>query len=416
MLGGELARRSENLKKEQRQRAEAAQRKAEKERLIQERLQKQRQAQEEELQLRRVAEAAAAEEERLKHDKAIEANNGVWWSATLRVVPLDENAASQKGIRRGADKVLLPPSVGEELMRQDAPKNGAQLFEIASSSGRTHAGVLDFTAVEGTVAMPPLVARNLFGSEAGVPHGQSVKVTYRRLQKGEYARFQPRAADFQQAVGDDVRGVLEAALARHSTLTQGNWISVPFGGQEHELLVQKTRPGTAVSVIDTELEAEVEPSLETEQRLAAEEAAREEAARKHKAELERTAQEALAQAAEAERQRAQQEADLERLRQEKAVSLPPEPPADESATTACLIRLPNGSRLQRRFRISDPLPALFDYIDAQGAGSEPGTYSLVTQFPRRVIQMSQYPSEATLADAGLTGRQEALLLEPQAVH
>ena len=47
------------------------------------------------------------------------------------------------------------------------------------------AGVLDFTAVEGTVAMPPLVARNLFGSEAGVPHGQSVKVTYRRLQKGK---------------------------------------------------------------------------------------------------------------------------------------------------------------------------------------------------------------------------------------
>ena len=66
---------------------------------------------------------------------------------------------------------------------------------------------------------------------------------------------------------------------------------------------------------DTELEAEVEPSLETEQRLAAEEAAGEEAARKHDAELARMAQEALAQAAQAERQRTQQEADLERLRQ-----------------------------------------------------------------------------------------------------
>ena len=66
---------------------------------------------------------------------------------------------------------------------------------------------------------------------------------------------------------------------------------------------------------DTELEAEVEPSLETEQRLAAEEAARVEAARKQDAELARLAREALAQAAEAERQRAQQEADLERLRQ-----------------------------------------------------------------------------------------------------
>ena len=39
-------------------------------------------------------------------------------------------------------QVLLPASVGEELMRQDAPKNGAQLFEIASSSGATtHAGM-----------------------------------------------------------------------------------------------------------------------------------------------------------------------------------------------------------------------------------------------------------------------------------
>ena len=38
-------------------------------------------------------------------------------------------------------QVLLPPSAGAELMRQDAPKNGAQLFELASASGRTmHAG------------------------------------------------------------------------------------------------------------------------------------------------------------------------------------------------------------------------------------------------------------------------------------
>lgn len=65
MLGGELARRSENLKKEQRQRAEAAQRKAEKEKIIQERLQKQRAAHEEELRLKRVADAAAAEQVRV---------------------------------------------------------------------------------------------------------------------------------------------------------------------------------------------------------------------------------------------------------------------------------------------------------------------------------------------------------------
>ena len=51
--------------------------------------------------------------------------------------------------------------------------------------------------------------------------------------------------------------------------------------------------------------------------------------------------------------------------QAKAAALPPEPPADESATTACLIRLPDGSRFQRRFRLTDPLPALFNFIDSQ---------------------------------------------------
>ena len=51
--------------------------------------------------------------------------------------------------------------------------------------------------------------------------------------------------------------------------------------------------------------------------------------------------------------------------QAKAAALPPEPPAGESATTACLIRLPDGSRFQRRFRLTDPLPALFNFIDSQ---------------------------------------------------
>ena len=58
--------------------------------------------------------------------------------------------------------MLLPPSAGAELMRQDAPKNGAQLFELRTASGHvTHAGVLDFTAAEGSVAVPPHVLRNL---------------------------------------------------------------------------------------------------------------------------------------------------------------------------------------------------------------------------------------------------------------
>ena len=66
-------------------------------------------------------------------------------------------------------------------------------------------------------------------------------------------RFQPLTADFQREVGDDVRAVLEAALERHSTLTEGNRISAPFGEVSFELLVQKLRPGNAISVIGESL-------------------------------------------------------------------------------------------------------------------------------------------------------------------
>ena len=52
------------------------------------------------------------------------------------------------------------------------------------------AGVLEFSAVEGTVAVPPLVARNLFGDGASAPpQGASVTVTYRKLPKGGFPGF-----------------------------------------------------------------------------------------------------------------------------------------------------------------------------------------------------------------------------------
>ena len=42
---------------------------------------------------------------RLKHEEALEHNNGVWWRGTLLVLPLDGEAIRQRGIKRGADKV-----------------------------------------------------------------------------------------------------------------------------------------------------------------------------------------------------------------------------------------------------------------------------------------------------------------------
>ena len=59
-----------------------------------------------------------------------------------------------------AVQVQLPPAAGALLMGQDAPKNGAMFFKLSSLGGRTHAGVLDFTAPPGTVVLPRKVRDN----------------------------------------------------------------------------------------------------------------------------------------------------------------------------------------------------------------------------------------------------------------
>jgi Ubiquitin fusion degradation protein UFD1 len=145
-------------------------------------------------------------------------------------------------------QVLLPASARHELMDQDAMRNGAMLFELKHGSNRTHAGVLDFTGVEGTVGLPSHTSRNVFGTTA-IPPGQRITVTYRKLAKGTYCRLQPLTADFHQDVSHDVRDVLEAALLTHSTLTEGDLVSVDFGGKAYDLRVQQLQPEPQISVI-----------------------------------------------------------------------------------------------------------------------------------------------------------------------
>eukprot|EP00955_Chlamydomonas_euryale_P109908 365965-Chlamydomonas_euryale.AAC.20 len=69
-------------------------------------------------------------------------------------------------------------------MDQDAPRNGAMHFELRTPGGAsTHAGLLEFSAAEGTVQLPARVADNLWGGARGAAAGP-VTVTYKRLEKG----------------------------------------------------------------------------------------------------------------------------------------------------------------------------------------------------------------------------------------
>eukprot|EP00775_Hariotina_reticulata_P006310 gene6310-6545_t len=132
-------------------------------------------------------------------------------------------------------------------------------------------------------------------------------------------------------------------------------------------------------------------------------------------------EEAAAERAEAEAK--QQLAELLATKQQRLMD---EPAASEPGVLKIVVRMPDGSRKGRRFKATDPLQALFDYVDVECAGSsgsgdnsaaaaaEPGfgfkmgRYRLVTQFPRKVFVEGLGQS---LQDAGIAS-DTAMFVEP----
>mmetsp|Transcript_20246 Transcript_20246/g.57062 ORF Transcript_20246/g.57062 Transcript_20246/m.57062 type:complete len:449 (-) Transcript_20246:222-1568(-) len=386
---------------------------------------------------------AAAEAERRAHD--LERNRGVYFHQMLR--PTLSRAAEQRGIVRAMDKVQLPPSASAALA--DASHNGIAAFEITAPNGAsTHATLLDFTAPEGAIGMPEPVLRML--GLAGAPTmpeasgddsshallpplpaavgggGAGVTVRYRRLPRGTFARVQPVASRFRREV-DDVKALLEAELMRRTTLSVNDTIVVggtgvddsDGGAEGYAIRVLALEPEGAVSLIDTDLEVEIAPSLEEEEALAAARAAEQRAA--EVAEAARAAA-AAAQVKAAEEAAAQQEAAAsaaaaaleERCaRRERAQeALPAEPAAGGMLLS---VRCPDGARCVRRFEPTAPLEAAFalveaSWVEAVGAPLLPPAFALVAQFPRRVFSR-EGAAAVTLEQAGLGAAHEALLVE-----
>ena len=371
---------------------------------------------------RRAAEAAA-------RDIDLERNKGVAFVATLR--PERSTAAEAKGIVRKADKVVLPPSASRELEAQQAHKNGQLFFEVhcAATDRTTHASILDFSASEGTVGLPDEMLANLGLTHELMAAEQrpNIIVRYRALKRGAFAKVQPVANAFASEIGD-VKSLLERELHYRTTLSAGDELKVTdvesaMGTYEpastYALRIVELEPDGAASIIDTDLEVEVMPSVEYEEAMAAEAAkarARQEALEAQmraqaeaQAEAARRAAEAAAQAI-ADEGRRQQE---RQARREAALgALPPEP---AEGGVSVQVRCPDGTRCARRFDAAAALDALFALVESSAwEGAPPGGYALVASYPRRVVRRA---AGSTLADAGLTGRQEALLIEmeePQA--
>uniref|UniRef100_A0A7S3VHV4 UBX domain-containing protein n=1 Tax=Dunaliella tertiolecta TaxID=3047 RepID=A0A7S3VHV4_DUNTE len=246
----------------------------------------------------------------------------------------------------------------------------------------------------------------------------------RRLMEEEEAMGAPRPAstgpmhegpqDEAEAHAANLHGAFDRHELEETRMLEASMLGIPYEPR----LPTRGAPSSSAAATSAAAQPELgeHRSLRFEQDQAYEESL---AADRAKEEAARAA--ALAAAAEAKRAQEEAEASVRaqveeenRVRTElsrKAASLPSEPSSSEADTVNVMIRWPDGARQSRRFRKSEPLQAVFDYVDLQhqAVSVKPGTYNLVNSYPRKAFADG---TPGSLTDAGITA-DTALFLEPK---
>ncbi|CAD7704238.1 unnamed protein product [Ostreobium quekettii] len=173
---------------------------------------------------------------------------GGTFEARYRVYPmafLDKPGAEE------GDKVILPASALDRLasLHVEYP----MLFHVeAPGAGRkTHCGVLEFVADEGNVYLPHWMMNNLLLQVGDVAIFRNVS-----LPKGTYCKLQPVTSDFLDI--SNPKAVLEKSLRTYTCLTTGDCFVVNYNDKKYEIEVKETRPGPAISVVETDCQVDFE--------------------------------------------------------------------------------------------------------------------------------------------------------------
>lgn len=161
-------------------------------------------------------------------------------------------------------------------------------------------------------------------------------------------------------------------------------------------LLREQQDDEYLASLEADREKEARAKLEEEMRLVKEAEAKAAAQEEHRLRQEEEMRKSLA------------AEELERQLAAKRAALPEEPSVDDEAAVTLMVRMPDGSRQGRRFRKSDRLQCLFDFIDVSGAVVQ-GSYRLVRQYPRKALTDGEHDS--SFQDLGLSSKHEVLFLE-----
>lgn len=240
------------------------------------------------------------------------------WSSQFSVLP-----GSETPFLRG-DKIILPPSALEQLLsastvtipqavvgqqtsnfdpynpytfeaerraRAEAVERQQQLphpliFRLVNpENGRiVFAGIREFSAGSDKIGLSPFLRHSLgVDRDSGPEEGNNVNgdsesastslnggmptitVHVKELPKGTYVRLRPLEAGYDP---EDWKSLLEKHLRENfTTLTNGEILSISAGKEEFRFLVDGLKPnGEAVSIVDTDLEVDIEALSEEQAR------------------------------------------------------------------------------------------------------------------------------------------------------
>lgn len=89
--------------------------------------------------------------------------------------------------------------------------------------------------------------------------GEIINIESMPLPVATYARFQPQSEDFLDI--SNPKAVLENGLRSFACLTTGDIIAIKYNSRIYEMCVLETNPGSAVSIIECDMNVEFAPPV-----------------------------------------------------------------------------------------------------------------------------------------------------------
>ena len=169
-----------------------------------------------------------------------------------RCYPIAMMPGPDRTVVNHGGKVFLPASALEKLTRLHITY--PMLFELINgkSEKMTHAGVLEFTAEEGKIYLPPWLMNTLL-----LQAGDILQVKSTDLPPGRFIKLQPQSPNFLEI--SDPKAVLEHAFRNFSALTVNDIFSFEYNDEVYEIAVLEVKPdrGTsAICTMETDLEVD----------------------------------------------------------------------------------------------------------------------------------------------------------------